>query len=116
MVPRFYVYSATAAAGASHGGQADNDPSCLTNDTCLTKMFSQKGINLSRLIATDGALAQAIRDEMRLRGVRNDEKNHSHIAVVSELDTFYGQALPKAMEDCLGYGPNGACQTIGNHR
>jgi hypothetical protein len=31
-----------------------------------------------------------------------DESEENHIVLISEWDTFYGQALPKAMANCLG--------------
>jgi hypothetical protein len=110
--PQFYVYSATADDATLIPGYVANlsvpnsphDPSCVGSDTCLRQFFKQKGIELHRMIATDEALAGMIRDELKLRGIDNVNRNRrpSHIALVSEWDTVYGRAVPATMARCLG--------------
>jgi hypothetical protein len=110
--PQFYVHSATAddatlIPGHVAGLPVSNPPahpSCRESHTCLSRFFDEKGIELHRMIATDEALAGAVRDELKLRGVDNVKQNGrpSHIALVSEWDTVYGRALPGTMARCLG--------------
>src|SRR5216117_454036 len=92
--PEFYVNSATADDPTLISDYISRGPSCLRSDTCLQDFFAENGIKLYRMIATDQALALAIRVELRLRGV--DDKA-SHIALVSEWDTLYGRALPDSI-------------------
>jgi hypothetical protein len=97
---QFYGYSATVndatlmlAAG-----------SLCKSDTCLADFFKNR-IEFYRMVATDQALARTIRDELRLRRINADnvdQKRNSHVALVSEWDTFYGRALPESMARCLG--------------
>jgi hypothetical protein len=54
------------------------------------------------MVATDEALALAIKEELKLRGLELEQKPYSNIALVSEWDTLYGQALPKSVARCLG--------------
>ena len=84
---------------------ASRDTSCRKSDTCLQKSFP-KSVNLYRMIATDEALARALKAELRLRHVN---PNESHIALVSEWDTLYGRALPNTIGRCFG-DPGKACQ------
>jgi hypothetical protein len=102
--PQFYVYSATADDTTLIPKDDTLAPSssCLTWDTCITEFFDKKGINLYRMIATDGALSLTIRNELSLRGVEVKQDRHSHIALVSEWDTLYGRSLPESMARCLG--------------
>jgi hypothetical protein len=99
--PDFYVNSATADDPTLIPDYAARHTSCIGSDTCLRDFFAEKGINLYRMIATDQALARAIRTELRLRRV--DDKV-SHIALVSEWDTLYGRALPNSIARCFGEG------------
>jgi hypothetical protein len=105
--PQFYIYSATADDATVLPDDVAGHASCLASDTCLGDFFGEKGIELYRMIATDQALARAIRDELRLRRVKIEKDRHSHIALVSEWDTLYGRALPNSMARCLG---GGECQ------
>ncbi|TMJ94922.1 MAG: hypothetical protein E6G77_21775 [Alphaproteobacteria bacterium] len=97
--PEFYVNSATADDPTLISDYISRGPSCFRSDTCLQDFFAENGIKLYRMIATDQALAVAIRGELRLRGV--DDKA-SHIALVSEWDTLYGRALPDSIARCFG--------------
>ena len=72
--------------------------------SCLSDYFdSHKHVNLHRMTATDDALAQTIRDELARRGVVNEpsKDRNSHVVLVSEWDTFYGQSLPGSIAGCL---------------
>jgi hypothetical protein len=101
--PQFFVYSATADDATLIPEDVAQGPSCRITGTCLDEYFLRKsGIRLYRLVATDEALAQAIRNELRLRQVEVEQKPYSNIALVSEWDTLYGQALPKSVARCLG--------------
>lgn len=72
---------------------------CIDSDTCLQDSFAKNGVNLYRMIATDEALARALKAELQLRRV---DDNASHIALVSEWDTLYGRALPNSIARCFG--------------
>jgi hypothetical protein len=101
--PKFYVYSATADDATLIPEEVAQGPPCRVTGTCLDEYFLRKrGINLYRLVATDETLARAIRNELKLRGLKVEQKPYSNIAVVSEWDTLYGQALPKSVARCLG--------------
>jgi hypothetical protein len=101
--PRFFVYSATADDATLIPEDVAQGPSCRITGTCLDEYFLRKrGTSLYRLVATDEALAQAIRNELKLRQVEVEQKPYSNIALVSEWDTLYGQALPKSVARCLG--------------
>jgi hypothetical protein len=100
--PQFYVSGATADDAALIPEYVAAGSSCLDTDTCLGDFFDKKGIKLYRMIATDQALARTIREELKLRRVKVEKERHSHIALVSEWDTLYGQALPNSMARCLG--------------
>src|SRR5207253_7304511 len=109
--PEFYVNSATADDPTLISDYISRGPPCLRSDTCLQDFFAENGIKLYRMIATDQALALAIRGELRLRGV--DDKA-SHIALVSEWDTLYGRALPDSIARCFGEDErNGTSGTTG---
>jgi hypothetical protein len=101
--PQFYVYSATTDDATLIPDYVAHGPACRATGTCLDEYFGrERGINLYRLVATDEALAQAIRNELKLRRVEVEQKPYSHIVLVSEWDTLYGQALPKSVARCLG--------------
>jgi hypothetical protein len=111
--PQFYLSSATADdatlipayVARLSATTPPHNPPCLDTDTCLSEFFQEKGVELHRMIATDKALAGAIRDELSLRGIDNVKQSRrpSHIALVSEWDTVYGRALPATMARCLGF-------------
>jgi hypothetical protein len=95
----FYVYSATTDDATLI---PEERKSCTSRDTFLQEFFRKQGIDLYRMIATDEDLAYAMTQELKLRRIDGDKKNHSHIALVSERDTVYGRALPQSMARCLG--------------
>jgi hypothetical protein len=99
--PQFYAYSATAADAAVISGPS-KPSSCAVLETDLSDLFEQRHIKLYRMIATDEVLACTIRKELELRGMKFDDRRHSHIALVSEWDTLYGQALPESMARSFG--------------
>jgi hypothetical protein len=109
--PQFYVYSATADDAAVIPGYPKRS-SCNVPETALTDFFeNKKDVKLYRMIATDEALACTIRRELELRQVKFENGRHSQIAVVSEWDTLYGQALPESM--ARRFGAEG-CQQLGS--
>ncbi|OYY94822.1 MAG: hypothetical protein B7Y41_04425 [Hydrogenophilales bacterium 28-61-23] len=55
------------------------------------------GLEFHRTIATDCALVVALTEELRIRGVQPDDG----IVLISEWDTSYGRALPKAFDEVL---------------
>jgi hypothetical protein len=61
-------------------------------------MFAQAGIRLDRTVSDDHALAAVLVDELALRGVRLDGESPSDVAIVTELDTFYGRAFPRTFD------------------
>ncbi len=77
-----------------------SDSPCLRKGNCLSEFFRSKNVTLYRTIGTDQALARAIRDELWLRRIKQNDQ--SHVALVSEWDTVYGRALPQSMLRCLG--------------
>ena len=97
----FYPYGASAPDNQLHEALGKCQP--------LQKYFDTLGIQLRRTIATDDTLADGIIEELNRRGVRpgqptvNDRLGHTEIvggdlALISEWDTFYGQTLPKTVE------------------
>ncbi len=67
--PPFYVSQATVSDDILLSSRS-MDRSCLASNTCLSAFFDQeKSIRLYRLTATDDALASAIGEELRLRGI-----------------------------------------------
>jgi hypothetical protein len=96
---KFYVYSATTDDATLI---PEERRSCISRDICLQEFFRKHGIGLYRMIPTDEDLAYAMTQELRLRRIDSDRKNPSDIALVSEWDTMYGQALPESMRRCLG--------------
>jgi hypothetical protein len=99
--PQFYVYSATAEDAAVIPGPP-KPSSCHVLEDGLSDFFEQRNVKLYRMIATDEALACTIRKELELRRVKFEVKGHSHIALASEWDTLYGQALPESMARRFG--------------
>jgi hypothetical protein len=63
--PQFYVSDATASDSTL---LPPADAACGAVN-CLNLFFDKHGIDLYRLVATDEALARAIREELKLRGV-----------------------------------------------
>jgi hypothetical protein len=102
--PKFYVYSATADDATLVPEYVAEGPPCRSTGTCLDDFFLQKkkDVKLYRMVATDEALALAIKEELKLRGLKLEQKPYSNIALVSEWDTLYGQGLPKSVARCLG--------------
>jgi hypothetical protein len=88
----------------------------------LPLFFSRFGINYYRTISTDDALAKALVDELKRRGVDPNRTAKSrvssddalvpanlhldHIALVSEWDTIYGQLLPDSILRCFSPAPD----------
>ena len=109
--PKFYVYSATADDATLVPQYVAPGPPCRATGTCLDDFFLQKNVKLYRMITTDEALARAIKQELELRGLKLRKKPYSNIALVSEWDTLYGQALPSSVARCLG---GSGCQLPGS--
>ncbi|MGR9115946.1 MAG: hypothetical protein ACU85E_09285 [Gammaproteobacteria bacterium] len=77
--------------------------------TCFKSLENDNSlIHFIRIIAEDGELIETLLDELKLRGVDpiDEHGQHplsehftskSHIALISEWDTFYGRSLPDAM-------------------
>ena len=109
---RFYSDSATAPDEQLLADRKDLPPKSE-----LWAYLARYNVQLVRTIGDDSALADALIDELTLRGLRTarrteggcDPKNPSasrpsHIGVVSEWDTFYGRTLrrefrPTSQED-----------------
>jgi hypothetical protein len=109
--PNFYVYGATAddAMLIPKSRYFVPDKLCLP---CLENFFDDKHTKLHRMIAPDEVLALAIRDELKKRNITNGRNRHSHIALISEMDTLYGRTLPDSMARCLGEGEHGQCRQV----
>ncbi|MFX0198184.1 MAG: hypothetical protein ACFFCW_18865 [Candidatus Hodarchaeota archaeon] len=70
-----------------------------TNDISLSEMygvipdeFKKVGITFIRMIGSDDLLAMELINELKRRGVDVLNKEH-HVALISEWDTFYGNAF-----------------------
>jgi hypothetical protein len=101
--PEFYVYTATAEDKMLMPETAKLEPTCPATDT-LTDFFSRrKQVTLYRTTASDAALVCTIKHELGLRRIVNkfNANPDDHIVLISEWDTFYGQALPISMSGCL---------------
>jgi hypothetical protein len=109
--PSFYVAQATVSDATLLPPQYVIPP-CIASNTCLTEFFAdKKTVQLYRVTATDDALARALGEELRQRGVALDPNDRrSHVALISEWDTLYGRALPDAMARCLERSP---CEPAG---
>ncbi|MCP4608369.1 MAG: hypothetical protein GY845_06610 [Planctomycetes bacterium] len=59
----------------------------------IPKVFDDVGIKFIRMIGSDDLLAMELINELARRGVDVLDKKH-HIALISEWDTFYGNAFP----------------------
>jgi hypothetical protein len=59
----------------------------------LSKQGKQ-GMTLYRTTATDLDMMEIVVNELHLRQVKNTD----HVVILSEWDTFYGRAMPKAFE------------------
>jgi hypothetical protein len=65
--------------------------------------FGKLNIKVQRTIGTDDRLAEGVKTELELRKARvGPDKGDGDLALISEWDTFYGQTLPKAVEDAFG--------------
>jgi hypothetical protein len=113
--PHFFTYSATAEDLLLIPQEYRSY--CKASSSCLSDYFRDRHVTLHRLTSTDAALAKAIRDELILRGVVNRPAKgvNSHIVLVSELDTFYGQSLPRSVSHCLAIDEREECAAIGEH-
>jgi hypothetical protein len=79
------------------------DKSCT-----LQNYFEKLRINLERTIATEDAIAKGILNELLLRRINptpdpqpNNPTSKDEIALISEWDTYYGQTLPKSVEQAF---------------
>jgi len=88
---KFYAYGVTV----------DDRTVLHTKDqgTTLERYFSERkpAITYRRTIASDGALAVALGDELKRRRIFS----LNQIAIVSEWDTFYGQSFPATLRNAL---------------
>ncbi len=93
--------SATVSNDLLYGGKnicsKENHTGSL-NETCLENRFSQSKcvrgefcLTFNRTINSDDRLMSELTDELKFRGI-DDE--HSHVILLSELDTTFGRALP----------------------
>jgi hypothetical protein len=114
--PQFIVYSATVEDAILIPEKFRS--SCDSSSPCLSDYFDRhKQVDLYRMTATDAALAKTMRDELIRRGVANGPATDrsSHVVLVSEWDTFYGQSLPSSISGCLAAKERGDCAEIGRH-
>lgn len=88
-VPDAYLLHSTGLSGTD-----DNPAYCLDAGSggTVAAVMNQAGLKFHRTVATDCALAKSLVKELRLRGVEANDG----IALISEWDTAYGRALPKA--------------------
>lgn len=79
--------------------KADAQAYCLDPHKTVASALMDKvpGLQFHRTIATDCALVVALTEELRIRGVQPDDG----IVLISEWDTSYGRALPKAFDEVL---------------
>lgn len=79
---------------------ADADP-----PRAIAEFMRQHGVGYERTMCTDDALVRELLHELALRGALGDRLYASEecdrIALVSELDTFYGRSLPLTFESVL---------------
>lgn len=116
----FYIASATAdekvlLQNAVPKTQSQNEGSQLSEicfsslSECFKSVKTDKNlVNFTRVIAQDGNLIKSILDELKIRGVDPVDdfsgysfnqrfSSKSHIALISEWDTFYGRSMPDVM-------------------
>lgn len=106
--PTLHIYSAIATAPSRR-----LFPKLRPGDT-LHNFFAGHKVNLVRTIGDDDQLANAMIDELALRGLHADTRKNkrddtcelwhigpktpSHIAIISEWDTLYGRTLRREFE------------------
>ena len=84
----FFAYGATVPDSIVLNG--------LKSKSAEDYLRDQAHLRLSRTIASDDALATAIVDELKLRGV--EPGLDQHVMLVSESDTLYGRTAPESFE------------------
>jgi len=96
------IYSAIATVAQNELGEHA--------EKSLKSRFMAEHIRFYRTIATDAQLAESLVDEMSLRISPlvhvPGQHQYFHLALVSEWDTLYGRALPRAVVNklCKRYG------------
>lgn len=69
----------------------------------VEEYFNDVHLHVQRMIGTDDSLAKSLKAELDLRNVKvGSGLGEGELALISEWDTFYGQTLPKAVEDIFG--------------
>jgi hypothetical protein len=76
----------------AYAGELDKYGS--TEDS-IVQAFQKYEINFQRTIADDHAVATALVDELRHRGIDLYAGDGTEVAIVTERDTFYGRAFPR---------------------
>jgi hypothetical protein len=115
--PPLHIYSAIATVPDTRLAPE------LPADGTLHYFFAGHNVNLVRTIGDDDQLADAMIQELALRGLRagkrvtkhdatcelwNDDKHRpSHVAIISEWDTLYGRALRREFQ--ASPGEDGFC-------
>lgn len=84
----FFAYGATVPDSIVLNG--------LNSKSAEDCLRDQAQLRLSRTIASDEALATAIVDELKLRGV--EPGPDQHVMLISESDTLYGRTAPESFE------------------
>ncbi len=74
----------------------------LTEENVGKRLHDLYGVRFTSTIARDNELAEALVNELQLRGVDLINGNEN-VVLVSEWDTFYGRALPFSMEAVIQY-------------
>jgi hypothetical protein len=78
-------------------------PAGTTPRECsLHALFKAQDIRFLRTTTTDLDLARTLAAELHQRGVWPGAKHGHFVALVSELDTYYGRMLPKAFQRVIG--------------
>ena len=102
-LPEIRIYSALATAAECllyEGAAVDKQlvPPCTSFDPgTLAKRLESLSVRFLRTIGGDDALAQALVEELELRGVKLKADKSERIVLISESDTFYGRTLPQSI-------------------
>ena len=75
------------------------EPACS-----LQRFFAEKGVRFAPASASDDRVTVSLVEELETRGVsvRSGDGSNSHVALISEWDTYYGRMLPSAFTRAAG--------------
>ncbi|MFH2002257.1 MAG: hypothetical protein ABIK28_21475, partial [Planctomycetota bacterium] len=99
----FYIYNCRATAPERLLlDSCENEENGRTVHDWFKSKDGNPAIQYHRVVCTDDELALLLVHELYLRGVDLTDKQ-THIALIGELDTFYGRAFPRTFRDVVDF-------------